>query len=326
VYSRCRPGSQRGKDMADFRRLIPVVAVIGILMGVAPRASATFALSCIAGGAVIPELRSEGIAELTGDLVYNCVGGVSTPQSTAIPKVTIEVFMNSPLAITSRLIGNGTEALLMIDEPAEADQVPCPTPLVGCDLLGVGAASASQQNAYKVAGATLTAPNGPRYSVFQGVLGASNSVVFNGAPLDPPGAALDAIGQPLVRVIRITNIRVNASASYGTPGITNLTVLTTANPSSAMPLNQQSAIQTTAIIPTRITADLFQRLPAGRIFVSTVCEHLECFRRRCHLCGGIWHVLQDAHCRRRRHSPLRGNRRCLTGPARAIQQHRDWIL
>ncbi len=223
--------------MADFRRWIPVLAVLAIIIGTATTASAATALSCIAGGAVIPELRSEGITELTGDLVYNCIGGTPTGANQPIPRVNIQVFMNSPLAITSRLIGSGDEALLMIDDPAEADQTLCPNAVLGCSLNGLGAGDAAQQASYK---------NG-RYSVFQGVPAALNSVLFTAVPVDPPGTALDANLQPLARVIRITNIRVNASAFHGAAGATNLTALTSASPSSTLPINQQG-IQTIGII------------------------------------------------------------------------------
>ena len=227
--------------MADFRRWIPVLAVIAIIIGTATTASAATALSCIAGGAVTPPLRSEGITELTGDLVYNCTGGVSTAVGVQIPRVNIQVFMNNPLAITSRLIGEGDEALLLIDEPTEADQNLCTTPLLGCAMAGVGPESVAQQNDYK------GGIDSGRFSVFQGVPGALNSVVFNGVPIDPPGTALGTDGLPLVRVIRITNIRVNASQFHGVTGLTPVTASVSTSPSSTLPINQQ-AIQTIGFI------------------------------------------------------------------------------
>ncbi|MBI2681064.1 MAG: hypothetical protein HYX25_08680 [Candidatus Solibacter usitatus] len=227
------------KEMADFRRWIPVLAVLAIIIGTASTANAQAGLSCIAGGAVIPQLRSEGITELTGDLVYNCVGGKPTIIGQQIPRVNIQVFMNSPLAITSRLIGAGDEALLMIDEPDPADQLLCDqSPTIGCQLTGTGAGDAAQQAAYKGPG---------RFNVFQGVPAALNSVLFTAVPVDPPGTALDSSGNPLARVIRITNIRVNASAFHGAAGVTNLTALTSASPSQTLPINQQG-IQTIGII------------------------------------------------------------------------------
>jgi len=241
-FDRFNNAIYKEKEMADFRRWIPVLAVLAIIIGTATTASAATALSCIAGGAVIPELRSEGITELTGDLVYNCVGGTPTGEGLPIPRVNIQVFMNSPLAITSRLIGSGDEALLMIDDPAEVDQTLCLTPLTGCALIGLGAGDAAQQASYK----------GGRVSVFQGVPAALNSVLFTAVPVDPPGTATDSValdgtGAPLARVIRITNIRVNASAFHGATGATNLTALTSASPSSTLPINQQG-IQTIGII------------------------------------------------------------------------------
>ncbi len=210
--------------------------MLTILIGAATTATAQTALSCIAGGAVIPELRSEGIAELTGDLVYNCSGGTATATDSVIPQVTVQVFINNPMAITSRLIGSGSEALLMIDDPFEPDQVLCTTPLTGCSVNGVGPDSSAQQNAYK----------GGRTSVFQGVAAGLNWVLFNGVPIDPPGTALDPNGSPLVRVIRITNIRVNASQFHGS-GITSVLASVSTSPSSALPINQQGT-QTLGLI------------------------------------------------------------------------------
>jgi hypothetical protein len=246
-FDRFNNAIYKEKEMADFRRWIPVLALLAIIIGTATVASAQqSALSCIAGGAVIPELRSEGITELTGDLVYNCTGGKPTTIGQNIPRVNIQVFMNSPLAITSRLIGSGNEALLMIDDPAPADQYLCPNVTSGCSLVGLGAGDVAQQASYK------GGSNSGRYSVFQGVPAALNSVLFTAVPVDPPGTATDAIAQdgsggPLARVIRITNIRVNASAFHGAAGATNLTALTSASPSSTLPINQQG-IQTIGII------------------------------------------------------------------------------
>ncbi len=215
---------------------VRIFAAFAILSGAASMAHAQLSLACIAGGAVLPELRSEGITELTGDLVFNCSGGTSTPLGAVVPQTDIQVFISNPLAITSRLIGSGSEALLMIDDPFEPDQILCPTPLTGCSVTGAGVDSITQQNAYK----------GGRISVFQGVPASLNSVVFHGVPIDPPGAALDPNGSPLLRVIRITNIRVNAS-QFHSAGFTSVTASVSVSVPAVMPVNQQ-AIQTTGII------------------------------------------------------------------------------
>lgn len=67
-------------------------------------------LTCITNTGVPPLLRSEGFAELTGDLLIVCKGGQSGQTST----VNVQIFLNTP--ITSRLVGGQSEALLLVDE------------------------------------------------------------------------------------------------------------------------------------------------------------------------------------------------------------------
>jgi hypothetical protein len=131
-------------------------------------------------------MRSEGLTELTGDIVLNCTGGVEVPSGGTAPTVNLQVFLNT--AVTSRLLGsnNVSESLLMIDEPAQGATTVC--------------ASGS------------TAAN---CNVYQGRVVGGNSVLFLGVPVLPPGTTG-------VRVYRITNVRANANAvapgGSGTPG------------------------------------------------------------------------------------------------------------
>src|SRR5882724_9401610 len=106
--------------MVDFRRMIPVLAIVAFLLGSAVTASAQAPLpfNCITNGGVATPARSEGITELTGDLVLICTGGVPTAPGVLIPQVNIQVFLNTSL--TSRLMVTSTtgtqwsEALLLL--------------------------------------------------------------------------------------------------------------------------------------------------------------------------------------------------------------------
>src|SRR5437867_6038457 len=112
--------------MVDFRRMIPVLAVIAFLLGSAVTASAQGPFQCFANGGVSTPARSEGLTELVGDLVLNCLGGIPTAPGVAIPAVNIQVFLNTSL--TSRLLTatsttqQYSEALLLLDEPLPGAQ------------------------------------------------------------------------------------------------------------------------------------------------------------------------------------------------------------
>src|ERR1700687_5632964 len=90
--------------MVDFRRMIPVLAVIAFLLGSAVTASAqpNAPFQCFANGGVSTPARSEDITPLVGGFVLNCVGGVATAANALIPSVNIQVFLNTSL--TSRLL------------------------------------------------------------------------------------------------------------------------------------------------------------------------------------------------------------------------------
>ena len=53
--------------MVDFRRMIPVLAVLAFLLGSAVTASAQTPLACIASGAINTPVRFEGLTEQVGD-------------------------------------------------------------------------------------------------------------------------------------------------------------------------------------------------------------------------------------------------------------------
>lgn len=176
------------------------VVIVALLLGSAGIARAQ--LACTANVGAASSLRSEVLTELVGDLVVVCTGGTPTALGALVPRVNVTVYVNS--SVTSRLLGGSTsasEALLLVDEPAPVSQSPCASS-TGCSILGTGTGAGTYSGAFG------------RPNVFQGVVSA-NSVTWQGVPLDPPAVSA-------TRVLRLTNMRVNASAippgPGGTPG------------------------------------------------------------------------------------------------------------
>ncbi|MCZ2076144.1 MAG: hypothetical protein LC130_14225 [Bryobacterales bacterium] len=164
--------------MADFRKWLPVLALVALMLGSMSTASAQTAFSCSATtGAVTPIIRGEGITELVGDIVLQCTGGTPAADPAAVPQVNIQIFLNTQ--ITSRLLdSNGTtEATLMIDDPA-----------VGARQLG------------PIPGVVPAGGN----NVYLSRRVAENAIAFLGIPVDAPGTTG-------TRILRITNLRANAS-------------------------------------------------------------------------------------------------------------------
>ncbi len=204
-------------------------------------------LSCsaIAGNPNI--VRSAGIAERVGDLVLNCTGGTPTLQGQPIPQYTLQLTLNTN--ITSRALpeaANLSEALLDIDEPFPASPepsfaVPVPgapsqilcTPLgAACLETGTGGAPSPYQ----------TQPN-----IFAGTQISANSLSWN-IPIDPPGVNA-------TRIIRLSNVRANASALgagstlsptmiQATVGIQGSPAVPIASPQQAVAIGQPGTVVT----------------------------------------------------------------------------------
>jgi len=214
--------------MADFRRCILAFAVVALLVGLVPTASAQGVVNgvqCIANSGVPPTVRAEGLTELVGDIVLNCSGGTPIALGGTIPQANITIFLNTQ--VTSRLLANnpGSEAILTVDEPratpleTSAAQT-CLT--TGCTAIAANVGGASNPNEFKAAfdrttGAACASAGGNcviNPNVFQGTV-SGNSVSFIGVPIDPPGTAA-------TRIYRITNVRANATipapGGSNTPG------------------------------------------------------------------------------------------------------------
>jgi len=163
--------------MVAFRKVLPVLALVVMMAAVASAQNATF--QCAANAGVPPMIRAEGFAEPVGDLTLNCTGG---PVTTEPMYVNVQIFLSNT-SVTSNILSSGkSEALLMIDDPAGASQ-----------CLG----SPNTQ-----AGTPCSPAN-----VWEGepVPGQPSSIIWRGIPIVPPGTA------GVTRVIRITNIRANAT-------------------------------------------------------------------------------------------------------------------
>jgi hypothetical protein len=202
--------------MANLRKLLLALTVV-LVATITASAQTVPPFQCTASAAVPPFLRAEGLTELIGDIVLTCSGGTPTALGRPVPRVNVEVFVNAPVNITSRLVsGSFSEALLLIDDPDPDDplnpnpQVPCTTPAVGCTQTGVYTAPPPAPGGtgipYKSAG--LDGAGVQVKNVYQAVKAAENRLVWFGVPVDPPGTTLS-------RVLRIKNVRIDASALAG---------------------------------------------------------------------------------------------------------------
>jgi hypothetical protein len=189
------------KEMVDFRKWFPALAVAALAFGAASTANAqqVAAFSCVGNAGVPPIVRAEGLTELVGDLVLNCAGGTPTATGAAVPQANVQIFLNTN--VTSRLVADPwSEALLMIDEPSSTAQRYCSVN-GGCAVTGVGS---DVGNDTRADGIDYDDPAGTVANVYQGRQSGANSIVWLGVPIDPPGTNA-------TRILRITNVRANAN-------------------------------------------------------------------------------------------------------------------
>jgi len=258
--------------MVDFRRWIIVAAVLALFAGLASAqvpGGNVGSLACSASVAVPPQLRTEGLTELIGDIVLTCTGGAPLPSGSTVPTANITVSLGTN--VTSRILSTGSlnggptqaisEALLLIDEPGSG--IPLPANETGLSIGGQGIGPAAGQNAclnaagtFPIVGAgpggcpqtvnNLVVPgtgggtipvmsggaNIPPANMYLGLVTA-NQVTFSGIPILPPVTAGAA------RVFRMTNIRANVNGLGGglLNGITQLVASVAISGSTALPVN-----------------------------------------------------------------------------------------
>lgn len=223
--------------MADFRNMKYALGLAALLAAFTVPASAQ-GLNCQALSATQQVMRSEGFAELTGDIILNCAatgvvaGANNTPAGQTVPTATIRVRIPGT-TITSRTTnstGGWSEALLMIDEPSSANQLLCNGTNNLCPVTSDGNSS----NTYNSLGGASVAGRvaATKANIFQGKFDGVDSIVFPGVPLDPPASNLN-------RVIRITNIRVDATVYTPDAGVGPVGFLTFENSGSVSLQNPQ---------------------------------------------------------------------------------------
>jgi len=209
--------------MADFRRWVLALAVLTLVFtGLASaqvngNGGQSSQMSCTAYSTP-NTMRSESFTELTGDVQIVCTGGTPVPAGTAIPTANISVVL--PGIVTSRIIGNASEALLLIDEPGTTSGGPfagygAAAPLslcsnstssayaAGAGPTGCGTVYSAQVGGYYVMSTSAAGAVAGAANAFQGVVNGS-TVTFNGIPILPP------VSSGISRVFRITNIRLDA--------------------------------------------------------------------------------------------------------------------
>jgi hypothetical protein len=214
-----------------LRSVILIVASLFVTSAMAQTPGQS--LTCQTNVAVTPTLRSEGFTEKTGDITLVCTGGAPIASGAQIPQINITLFYNT--AVTSRLLpidggaSNVSEALLLLDDPGagvpspygtgvnfgvNAPQVLCPTPTTGCVEFARPVAVGLNSSTGIPAGTIVNVASGnptaltTGANVFQGLV-SGNQVQFFGIPFLAP------VTTGVTRTIRITNVRVNASALGG---------------------------------------------------------------------------------------------------------------
>jgi len=216
------------KEMVSFRRVILALAVLALFTGLATAqvftpgggpGSAGGNLTCSVLNTGNPtQVRSEGYAELLGDIVIQCTGGAPVAPGGAVPLANITVALNNTI-VTSKGLSNGfSEALLLIDEPGAGSSVgpggSLPQTVCGSAAgIGAGVTGSCQVvagNNGGYYGAVLTGTT-TVVNVFPGIV-SNNQVIFNGIPVLAP------VTSGFARVFRITNVRGNASQFAGQAG------------------------------------------------------------------------------------------------------------
>jgi hypothetical protein len=213
--------------MLSKRLFWPSLTALMLLTALTATTSAQQTTCTVTGNPLT--VRSDGLAELTGDVIMSCVGGTAIPAGGTVPTVNISLTLTT--RITSRLLtGNLTEALLFVDDPQGVAQNPCAAASGVCTLLG-GTMTSNGAGGSLGTGSQLGAAS--PINVFQGIKQSDNTIVWMGVPLNPPGTG--------IRLFRIKNIRV-AISGFSVPDNQIVGSLSIQNPPSNFQLNNATAI------------------------------------------------------------------------------------
>ncbi len=178
--------------MSDFRKLFLAFALMALISGLA----SAQVITCNTFAQPLT-VRSEGLAEQTGDVIIRCDGGLPPGVGTILPQINISVTLSTN--VTSRLTADPiTEALLFLDDPQPGNQSPC-APASGTTVCQPLYAGIVPGTATFTQYQPVTNPNPQVVNIFQGVKQNDNTIVFLGVPIVAPGST--------TRVIRIKNVR-----------------------------------------------------------------------------------------------------------------------
>jgi len=230
--------------MADFRKLFYALAVVALLACFTIPAAAQ-GLLCTSLTGTPQYVRVEGFAELTGDIVLTCTGtGASTAPGTQIAYANITVTVPGTV-ITSKVISGTSEttplseATLIMDDLKDPSFQSVPNfsgsrvHRVCADLDPVGGPGVCTVNA--PATPNLSYLGDPQHpNIFIGRPNGPNQLYFPGVPLDPPSTGF-------TRTIRITNIRVNATAFAPANLLSTVTAIVQFQGPASVSVNQISA-------------------------------------------------------------------------------------
>ena len=270
-------------------------ALILFLAALAPAARGqTSPLLCNIVATVPPQVRAEGLAELLGDVVIQCNGGVPTPAGQPLPEFSFSLLLNTNLTSAPTAMNQFDEALLLVDEPASASNPSRPILNCGnvgapdsgsagpgvCSILSTGSPASNYDgtpNGFGIAvcdGASgrPTANNYGcgRPNAFQGRLGTPsgpgqlNAVTFYNVPFDPPGAGAQ-------RTFRVTNLRANASSLGVAAGNYPSTVQVAVSITGLMPVSLANANQTLALVFSGLVFNPTTCTPSAPLRVK-ICE------------------------------------------------------
>ncbi|MFN7926103.1 MAG: hypothetical protein U0Q16_38755 [Bryobacteraceae bacterium] len=166
-------------------------------------------LSCAASADSVPEIRAEGQTERVGDFLIVCTGGTPTPAGQSLRAINFWLFNQPAVDMTSRITfanarDSMTEAFLLVDEPPPAKQTICGSPAYPysspAELVCEHPASPKGDGL-----GTFDPDSGKgRGNAYQGRLVSRTGMMWYQIPFDSPGTGR-------ARVLRFTNIRINAS-------------------------------------------------------------------------------------------------------------------